>query len=129
MTGPAGPLAGRRVLVVDEQEDALELTRLILTHGGAHVTTCRLPEEAIPFLASAPFDAVITNVGFGEDPTAGNRILHAVRQCGGRAAVLALTGRKEAQADLHAMGFDGVMVDPVDPFDLVGVVAAIIGGR
>ena len=45
------------------------------------------------------------------------------------AAVLALTGRKEAQADLHAMGFDGVMVDPVDPFDLVGVVAAIIGGR
>jgi len=70
MTGPAGPLAGRRVLVVDEQEDALELTRLILTHGGAHVTTCRLPEEAIPLLASAPFDALITNFGFGEDPTA-----------------------------------------------------------
>jgi DNA-binding response OmpR family regulator len=89
------------------------------------VTARRLPEEAISLLASAPFDVVITDFGFGDDPMAGSRVLQAVRQCGGRSAVLALTRRKEAGANLHAMGFDAVMVEPVDPFDLVAVVAAI----
>ena len=129
MTTAVDPLAGQRVLVVDDHQDVLELARLILTHGGAQVTTCRRPDEAISFLASAPLDAVITDFGFGDDSMAGSRVLHAVRQRGSGCAVLALTGRKEAETDLHAMGFDAVMVEPVDPFDLVAVVAATITRR
>jgi DNA-binding response OmpR family regulator len=127
-TRNAGPLAGRRILVVDDDEDVVEIARLIMTHGGAaQVTARRSPEEAISLLASIRFDVVITDFGFGDDPMAGSRVLHAVRQCRGRAAVLALTKRKEARANLHAMGFDAVMVEPVDPFDLMAVVAAITG--
>ena len=37
--------------------------------------------------------------------------------------MIALTGHKEAEAELVAMGFDAVVIKPVDPFELVEAVA------
>jgi CheY-like chemotaxis protein len=110
--------------VVEDHEDAVEIAQTVLSYAGAQVTTCTSPERALVLLPTLLLDAVLTDLGFGDDPMAGASVLHAVRQRPGRCAVIAVTGRKEVEADLHRMGFDAVLVKPVDPFDLL---AAVVG--
>jgi CheY-like chemotaxis protein len=50
----------------------------------------------------------------------------AVRPRPDRCPVIAVTGRKELENDLRAMGFDAVMIEPVDPFDLLAIVVRTV---
>ena len=126
MPAPLRPLAGKRLLVVDDHEDAVEVLRIILTHAGADVVASASLESALPMLSAATFDAVITDLGFGDDQMAGTRMLAAVRPRPDRCPVIAVTGRKELENDLRVMGFDAVMMKPVDPFDLLAVVVRMV---
>jgi CheY-like chemotaxis protein len=65
------PLAGKRVLIVDDHEDSLEILRLILTHAGAYIVTSASLENALAVLSDTAVDAAITGLGFGDDPMAG----------------------------------------------------------
>jgi DNA-binding response OmpR family regulator len=125
-------LSGQRILVVDDHEDWLEIADTVLTFAGAEVTTCASPEAAVALLASSAFTVVLTDLGFGNDPMEGVRVLQAAR----RQAwlyVIALTGRKEAAQELRRLGFDAVFVKPMDPFELVTAIAREVrengGGR
>ena len=122
-------LAGRRLLVVDDHEDTLEIMRVVLGQAGADVRTCGSPEDALTAMAAAGFDVVITDLIFGRDRRAGVRIYHVARQQLVGGLVIAMTGQPDAAPELRAMGFDLVLVKPVDPFDLVRVVADALRAR
>ena len=122
-------LTGRFVLVVDDHQDTLELARIILELAGAKVSTCHTAETAIAELAAAVFDVIITDLSFGPERMAGTRILEVAQRSPSPGVVIALTGRKEAAAQLLARGFDAVIIKPVDPFELVDAVADALRNR
>ena len=122
-------LTGRRILVVDDHQDTLDLARMILELTGAKVSTRHTPEAAIAELAAAVFDAIITDLAFGPERMAGTRVLEVAQRSLGRGLVIAWTGRKEATAELLARGFDAVIIKPVDPFELVQTVADALRNR
>jgi CheY-like chemotaxis protein len=123
---PARPLVGKRVLVVDDHADTLEVLGLVLTHVGADVLVSASLENALSVLSTTPVDAVITDLGFGGDSMAGTRILDGARIHRDGCPVIAVTGLEEVEDDLRAVGFDAVLIKPVDPFALAEVVARMV---
>ena len=122
-------LAGRRILVVDDHADTREMLRFVFEDAGAEVRTCGSPEECHTALATSAYDVVITDLAFDGDRQAGIRIYDVARRQIAGALVIALTGRVEAEDELRAMGFDAVLVKPVDPFHLVVRMAGMLAGQ
>ena len=54
--------AGRRVLVVDDQEDIREMARLVLSGAGYEVVTARSGLEALKAAHDAVFDLVLLDI-------------------------------------------------------------------
>jgi CheY-like chemotaxis protein/PAS domain-containing protein len=63
-TEPAGPtpLAGKRVLVVDQDEWSRRSAHLLLGRLGAEAETAGTASEGVALLADAPFDAVLLDI-------------------------------------------------------------------
>jgi CheY-like chemotaxis protein len=53
-----------RVLVVDDDDDALEIVRMALGDAGASVTTARSARDALD--ANGPFDVIVSDIGMPE---------------------------------------------------------------
>lgn len=123
---PARPLlVGRRVLVVDDDVDALELARTVLEHAGAEVLHAASCAEAINLLRGAPVDAVVSDISMpGED---GYRLLRHMRSLGepaSRTPVLAFTALASDVDRDRALraGFWRHLAKPVQPHALVRAV-------
>lgn len=119
------PLANQCILVVDDHEDWLEIVDTVLSQAGAVVTTCDSPEACQALLLSNAFAMVVTDLGFGGDAMAGLRVLPAARAQSG-VRVVAITGRKDAEPELRHLGFDAVLVKPIDPFEMVARIASVL---
>jgi DNA-binding response OmpR family regulator len=69
---------GRRVLVVDDQEDIREMARLVLTGAGYEVATASSGREALRLAREAPFDLMLLDINMPElDGWATLRLLRA----------------------------------------------------
>ena len=114
----AAVLAGCRILVVDDQEDARTLMQLILTRAGADVVTAESTEDALNRLQGAEFDALLTDIGMpGPD---GYALIDEVRRrdaVTGRhlpaAAVTAYASPQDRDRALGA-GFDLHIAKPIE---------------
>ena len=122
-TGPS--LQGLRVLVVDDDTDALTLVSMMLTAAGTEVRTCASASEALSLFRSWRPDLLISDIEMpGED---GHALIRKVRALGpadgGQTPAIALTayGRPEDRASSISAGYDRHIVKPVDPSEL-GVV-------
>ena len=123
-------LTGIRVLAVDDDADAREVASRVLAECGATVETSSSVEEAIRHLGR-PFDVLITDIGMpGRD---GYELIRYVR---GREAdgtrplpTIAMTAFASAEDRRRVLreGFNSHLVKPVDPAELCGVVAALVG--
>jgi CheY-like chemotaxis protein len=129
----ASPLAGVRVLVVDDTPDSLDVTALVLELNGATVLTASSAAEAFDLLESVTIDVLITDLGMpGED---GYGLLHSIRRehpdQNGFVPAIALTGfsSDEEYARTRTAGFRAHLVKPVEPEKLVSVVAELAAGH
>jgi PAS domain S-box-containing protein len=131
--GPeSGVLAGLRILLIDDQPDAIELMSLVLEQGGATVLCAASAPEAFDVLRSERPAIVVSDVGLpGEDGYSLVRRIRALApEDGGSTPVIALTAytRREDRERALRAGFNEHVTKPVEPNELFGAIAAAMRG-
>jgi CheY-like chemotaxis protein len=117
-------LAGLRVLLVDDEEDAREAVATALAQHGALVRTAASADEALRRFDEAVPDIMVGDIAMpGEDGYSLVRRLRARSVTnGGRVAAVALTayGRLTDRAQILAAGYDECLTKPIAVHELVG---------
>ena len=129
-----GPdLTGIRVLVVEDDDDSRELVEKVLETQGAIVKTASSAPEALDILGRERVDMLLSDI---EMPgTDGYQLIKELRQRppqqGGLVPAAALTAYARAEDRLHALraGFQLHLAKPVQPSELVTVVASLAARR
>jgi len=128
---PAGVrLDGLRVLVVDDDPDALELVFAILAGAGASVRLCSAAAEALELLRHWRPDVLVSDIEMPEED--GYSLIRKIRalngEAGGRVPAIALTayGRVDDRVRSLTAGFSMHVPKPVDPGELTTVIASVV---
>jgi len=126
---PSATLRGLRVLVVDDEPDALELVRVVLERGGADVTAVGSAAEAMRRLEESGHDVLLCDIGMPNEDGYGlvRRVRALGPERGGSTPAIALTayaGESDRARALEA-GFQLHVPKPVDPVRLVELVAGL----
>jgi len=127
------PLQGLTVLVVDDQEDARELMRVVLGRCGATVVAAESTAAALEALDRCRPDVILSDVEMpGED---GYSLIRKVRarspERGGTVPAAALTAYARTEDRVHSLraGFHRHVPKPVQPDELAEIVASLAGRR
>ncbi len=125
-------LDGLRLLVVDDEDDALGLVSEVLREQGAEVHVAASAGEALEKFPSVRPDVLVSDIGMPEAD--GFYLIRKIRslpmELGGRTPAVALTAyaRDEDAQRAFAAGFQVHVAKPVEPTQLATVVANL-GGR
>ena len=122
-------LDGLRVLVVDDDSDALDLASSVLTGAGAAVRTCLSAPEGLAVLQQWRPDVLVSDIEMpGED---GYSLIRKVRALdsdhGGNTPAVALTayGRTQDRILSLTAGYSMHVPKPVDPGELTTIIASV----
>ncbi|MFL6333549.1 MAG: ATP-binding protein [Pyrinomonadaceae bacterium] len=122
-------LGGLRILVVDDQPDARELLAIVLGRAGARVSTAASAAEALELLQLEEVDVLVSDIGM---PAAdGYALIGRVRDLSAerarRTPSVALTAyaSEDDRRRALAAGFDAHVPKPVEPSELVSVIAGL----
>jgi CheY-like chemotaxis protein/nitrogen-specific signal transduction histidine kinase len=126
---PAPDLEGIRVLIVDDEADTLELTRRVLGSYHAMVLTATSVDSALSMLDGFQADVLISDLAMpGRD---GYELIRSIRETVSPdqlpAAALTAFARPEDAVRAHDAGFQMHLAKPVEPDELVRVVAHLVG--
>jgi CheY-like chemotaxis protein len=131
-TSPLTGLHGVRVLVVEDDPDARGLIRTLLEAAGASVLLADSVDRALAAITRGERpDVIVSDIGF--PGVSGYDMIQRLRALppeeGGRIPAAALTAyaRAEDRASALALGFQAHVTKPVDPAELVAVVARLAG--
>jgi CheY-like chemotaxis protein len=124
-------LAGLNILVVDDEPDARDLIRRVLEDCGATVVTADSAAEALSLLHETTPDVLVSDIGMpGQD---GYEFIDSVRKLetsrkARKVPALALTAfaRWEDRTRALIAGYEMHVSKPVEPFELVASVAALV---
>ena len=121
-----------RVLVVDDQEDALDLIAAILEGCGARVQVASSARGALEKLQNETFDVLVSDIGMPEQD--GYQLIRQVRaldNANRQISALALTAyaRESDRDKALACGFQGHGVKPLEPAKLVELVAHLVENK
>ena len=129
-TASRATLHGVTVLVVDDEIDARDLVATALRASGAEVTTASSAANALEVLAKSAFMVMVSDVGMPE--TDGYQLIRHIRarlgERGARLPAVALTAysREEDRRMATQAGFQTHVAKPVDPSELVRIVAGVV---
>jgi PAS domain S-box-containing protein len=128
---PQFPLAGVRVLLVDDEEDARELFVFMLEQYGARVRAVSSALEALGAIAQWQPDILLSDIGMPE--VDGYMLIQQIRampkEQGTEIKAIALTayaGETDHQKILQA-GFQRHITKPVEPAELAAAIATLVG--
>jgi len=124
-------LNGKRVLVVDDEVDTRDFYATVLKDFGASVTAVASVREALEALRRQRPDVLLSDIGMPIED--GYALIRQVRawesEQGGRLPAVALTAyaREIDREEALAAGFQKHLPKPVEPEELVAVVAHLAG--
>jgi PAS domain S-box-containing protein len=121
-------LAGLRILVVDDEPDARELTSTILSQSGATVVSASSASHALRLLDEQPLDLMLSDIGMPElDGYELIRRVRALATPAGRIPAAALTAfaRNDERRQAMLAGFQLHISKPVEPTELTAAVARL----
>jgi CheY-like chemotaxis protein len=120
----AHPLAGIRILVVEDDDDNRDLLAHTLTAEGASVTAVSTAAEALPLVPTA--DIIVTDYVLPDDDAVW--LLERVNKQPRPLPVIAVSGYDQRQEPrLAAALFAGKLLKPVDFDQLCGEIVAVLG--
>jgi PAS domain S-box-containing protein len=120
-----------RILVVEDELDALDLITIDLTEHGARVRGTSSAAEALALLRSDEFDLLISDIGMAD--TDGYNLIRQVRneegEKGEHIPAIALTAYARTQDRVRAIaaGYNTHVAKPVEIRELVTVVKCLTG--
>ena len=119
-----------RVLVVEDDDDSREMTRLALEAAGAQVTVAASADEALGALARQVPDVVLSDISMpGED---GRMLIRKMRVLLKKhptkvpAVALTALGSREDRVASRDAGFHYHLDKPVDPRKLVEILHGVV---
>jgi len=120
--------------VVDDEHDTRELLRFVIRQCECRVDTAAGAEEALRALDAGAFDLVVSDIGMpGMDGLDLIRRVRAGHGVGAHRAVPALAlsayARVEDRTRALREGFDAHLARPIDPGELLAVLAALVARR
>jgi CheY-like chemotaxis protein len=124
-------LSGVNVLVVDDDRDARELIKRILSDCGASVRIAASARDAFALFKERAPDLLISDLGMPE--VDGFELLdwvrHLEREQGSQVPAIALTAFARSEDRLSALeaGFSAHISKPVEPSELIATVASVVG--
>ncbi|HKC24595.1 MAG TPA: hybrid sensor histidine kinase/response regulator, partial [Thermoanaerobaculia bacterium] len=127
----APSLEGLVVLVVDDEADARDMLSNVLALAGAHVREAASARDALTLMEKEAPDVLLSDIEMPERD--GYTLIEEVRilspERGGRVPAAAITAYASAEDRSRALasGFDAHVAKPVEPAELVRVVAALAG--
>ncbi|MCW5315868.1 response regulator [Nostoc sp. KVJ3] len=124
------PLAGLRVLVVDDEADTRNFLSFMFEEYGAFATAVASVDEALAILEQAKTDILISDIGMSEQD--GYTLIRKLRclepERGGCIPAIALTAytREEDRLEALSAGFQQHLSKPIDPTKLIAMVASVL---
>lgn len=124
-------LAGIKVLVIDDEPDARELVKRVLTASKAQVITASSAADGLALVQAERPDVVVCDIGMpGKD---GYQLMREVRclapSSGGKTPAIALTAFARSEDRTRAMlaGFQMHLAKPVDSRELLAMIRSLAG--
>lgn len=124
------PLAGLRVLVVDDETDTRNFLSFMFEEYGAFATAVGSVDEALAVLEQTKPDILISDIGMSEQD--GYTLIRKLRSLepekGGHIPAIALTAytREEDRLEVLSAGFQQHLSKPIDPNKLIAAIANIL---
>jgi PAS domain S-box-containing protein len=124
-------LSGVKVLLVEDEPDARELVKRLLSESGAEVAVANSASEALDWLQKHNADVLISDIGMPDID--GYEFLRRVRKLRKKAPkqtpAIALTAfaRSEDRTRALRAGYIAHVAKPVEPSELLATVAVIAG--
>jgi len=127
---PGSSLAGRAILLVDDNTSSLTILRNIFEHGGASVTACESGEAALDACRTAlPADCIIMDFAMpgmnGFETAAALATLPHWSQV--PIVMLSSSGSLGDAARCRELGIQGYLLKPASPEELLTVAMSVLG--
>ncbi|MEH2323953.1 MAG: ATP-binding protein [Nostoc sp.] len=133
LTPKSLPLAGIRVLVVDDDTDSLDFAAFVLEQDGAFVIALSSPNEALQTLAEVKPDVLISDISMPDMD--GYMFIRQVRtwtpEQGGQIPAIALTAfaRNDDEQEALKAGFQMHLAKPFNPEKLILAIAELVEAK
>src|SRR5262245_5383794 len=124
-------LDGVRVLLVEDNPDTLDMLRFIFDEAGAEVIPATSVDDALDALERLRPDALVSDIAMPDRD--GYDLIREIRsrepEQGGKIPAVAVTAyvRAEDRVRVLAAGFQMHIAKPIDPEELIAVVASLTG--
>ncbi|HWH46585.1 MAG TPA: PAS domain S-box protein [Burkholderiales bacterium] len=125
----ARPLAGLRIVSVDDDPSTREMLHEALARAGADVASAASAQEALATLQSVRPDVLVSDIGLPDED--GYDLIRKVRTLsaaeGGATPAIALTGFARAQdrQAVLAVGYQAFVAKPVNLSDLMAIIVEL----
>jgi CheY-like chemotaxis protein len=125
----ASALGDTRVLLIDDEPDALTMMRRILEDQGARVETAVSVKDALDLLDRKTFDILVSDISMPERD--GYDLIAAVRARRIQTPALALTAfaRSEDRAKVLRAGYQAHASKPIEAKELLVTLSSLVDGR
>lgn len=112
--------SNKRVLVIEDDEDAAELLKLFLTHLGHHVTTEFCGADALEAAQNGQFDHVLMDLTLPDYD--GYELAEELKEKLPDAILTIVSGHEASKKTMEAIGIDSALLKPVSKDDLASVI-------